>query len=93
MQIFIVVAVAIASALWGARVAQSKNRSPLGWGLLCFLLPIIGVIIVQRIPPLEAKPKPGRNGGAPKTWRCRSCGAENPESEPRCHFCETIKHR
>lgn len=90
MQIIIVLAVAIASALWGARIAHYKNRNALGWGVLCFALPIIGVIMVQRLVPLEAKPKPAEEDQA---WRCPACGAKNPASEPRCHHCETIKQR
>ena len=90
MQIVIVIVAAIASAVWGTRIAHYKNRNELGWGVLCFLLPIIGVIIIQGMSTLEAKPKFAQEG---QPWRCPSCGAENPESEPRCHHCETIKQR
>lgn len=30
----------------GAAIAASKNRNPIGWGLLCFLLPLLGLIIL-----------------------------------------------
>lgn len=30
----------------GAIIASGKNRNALGWGLLCFLLPLIGLLIL-----------------------------------------------
>jgi len=30
----------------GAAIASGKNRNALGWGLLCFLLPLLGLLIL-----------------------------------------------
>lgn len=34
-------------------VASGKNRNPFGWGVLGFLIPIVGLVAVVCLPPLE----------------------------------------
>lgn len=43
-------AVAVACGLFSAKLAADKGRSPLGYGLLGFFLPLIGIIVAAAVP-------------------------------------------
>lgn len=43
---FIVLLVAVVSALIGGSMASNRNKNPIVWGLICFLFPLIGLIIL-----------------------------------------------
>jgi hypothetical protein len=34
-------------------IAQSKNRSAILWGILGFIFPLIGLIVIYLLPPVE----------------------------------------
>jgi hypothetical protein len=46
--------IGLAGALIAAVVASNKNRNPLGYGVLGFLFPLIGVVIICCMSPLPA---------------------------------------
>lgn len=63
MGIVIWLLVAGAAAWVGATVASRNNRNAAAWGIICFLFPLIGLIIVFAIgeapkPPELAQPRP-----------------------------------
>lgn len=41
----------IIGAIWSANIASRKNLNPLGYALLGFLLPLIGVLVVYGAAP------------------------------------------
>jgi|APHig6443717817_1056837.scaffolds.fasta_scaffold1884544_1 Na+-translocating ferredoxin:NAD+ oxidoreductase RnfA subunit len=43
-------AVAVACGLFSAKLAGDKGRSPVGYGLLGFFLPLIGIIVAAVVP-------------------------------------------
>lgn len=43
---FIVLLVASVSALIGGSMASNRSKNPIVWGLICFLFPLIGLIIL-----------------------------------------------
>ena len=45
-----VLAIALAFGYVCSRIAAKKGRSPLGYGLLGFFLPLIGLIVVAVLP-------------------------------------------
>ena len=61
----------------GAFIAWKKGRSPFIWGLVCFILPLL-VVVIGVLPPLL---KAGR------TRLCPYCGKMLPESATECRYC------
>ena len=50
----IVLAVAAAFGFVCAKIAAGKGRSPVGYGLLGFFLPIVGLIVIAVLPSRTA---------------------------------------
>jgi Na+-translocating ferredoxin:NAD+ oxidoreductase RnfA subunit len=42
--------VAVACAFFSAKLAGNKGRNPIGYGVLGFFLPLIGVIVAAVVP-------------------------------------------
>ena len=58
----------------GAAMASGKNRNALGWGLLCFLLPVLGLLILLFTPRL-----PSQAGQIAKAVALATSGADSIE--------------
>ena len=43
--------VAILCAYLGHRIAVSKGRGPVLWAVICFIFPLLGLIIILLLPP------------------------------------------
>ncbi len=62
----------------GGIIASRKGRNPLIWGVLCFILPLL--ILVIGIAPSLLK--------SGKTKQCPYCGKTLKGSDSECRFCE-----
>ena len=40
-------------AWWGSSLAKTRNRSPVTWGIVCFVIGIFGVIIIAILGKIE----------------------------------------
>jgi len=40
---------AVAFAVVGGMIAQSKNRNGIAWGFLCLLLPLVGLLLILMV--------------------------------------------
>ena len=58
-------------------IASKKGRNPLLWGLVCFIFPLL-ILVVGIIPPLV---KTG------KTKQCPYCNKVIKESDSDCRYC------
>jgi hypothetical protein len=43
--------IAILCAYLGHKIAVSKGRGPVLWAIICFIFPLIGLIIILLLPP------------------------------------------
>jgi hypothetical protein len=48
--VVIYLAVSVGAALLCAKIASGKGRSPAGYGILGFLIPLLGLIVVGVVP-------------------------------------------
>lgn len=62
----------------GGIIASKKGRNPLLWGLLCFIFPLL--ILVIGIAPALLK--------SGKTKQCPYCGKALKASDAECRHCE-----
>jgi len=46
--------IALICAYLGHRIAVSKGRGPVLWAIICFIFPVIGLIIILLLPPKTA---------------------------------------
>ena len=46
--------IALICAYLGHRIAVSKGRGPVLWAIICFIFPLIGLIIILLLPPKTA---------------------------------------
>ena len=53
---FVALAVALLAALLSARIAGRKGHSPVGYGVLGFFLPVVGVIVALVIKDRSSVP-------------------------------------
>ena len=47
------IVIAVAIAFWCASIASRKGRSPLLWGILGFVLPLIALIVIAVLPATD----------------------------------------
>lgn len=78
--IFTFFSVNIICGLLGLRMAWARGRNPLGWGLLCLLLPVVVLVIWS---------KPAIKEVAGGFHRCPSCDGWTKWKERRCKYCGT----
>ena len=64
-------------AILGSIIASKKGRNPLLWGLVCFIFPLL-ILVIGILPPLR---KTG------KTKQCPYCGKVIQESDTECRYC------
>ncbi|WP_082936364.1 zinc ribbon domain-containing protein [Halodesulfovibrio spirochaetisodalis] len=69
----------IGFGFWAASIAKSKARSPLLWGILAFLFPIV-LFILPFLKPIA--PVPGK-------WKeCPACASIIKEDAKVCPHCQ-----
>jgi hypothetical protein len=51
--IILILIVGIVSAFFGAKLAQNKGRDPALWGLMCFLFPLLGLVVLALVGDLS----------------------------------------
>ena len=61
----------------GSIIASKKGRNPFLWGLVCFIFPLL--ILVIGIAPAMVK--------TGKTRQCPYCSKVLPESATECRYC------
>ena len=61
----------------GSIIASKKGRNPLLWGLLCFIFPLL-ILVIGIAPPLV------KSG---KTKQCPYCRKVLQESDTECRYC------
>jgi hypothetical protein len=62
------IAFQVACALFGAYVAEEKNRRSAAWFFLCLAFGIIALIAVAGLRELEPVERPAPTGDAPQAW-------------------------
>lgn len=54
--ILLAICIPVVSGIIGARIASGRNRSALGWFLICFFLPLLGHILLAVLPAEASAP-------------------------------------
>jgi hypothetical protein len=75
----------------GSIIAAKKGRNPFLWGLVCFIFPLL-ILVVGILPPLiktgKTKPCPYcRKVLQESDTECRYCGKEMPINLVECREC------
>lgn len=63
--LFVLILISLVSAVIGAMMAGNRNRNPLTWAIICFLIPLIGIVILAAIETTEG---PGLKADDRKRW-------------------------
>jgi len=72
-------------------IASKKGRNPLLWGLVCFIFPLL-ILVIGIAPPLVKTGKTRQCPYCKKVLResateCRECGKEMPINMVQCREC------
>jgi hypothetical protein len=76
--IFTFFSINLIAAILGLRMAWARGRNPLGWGLLCLLLPVVLLVIWSKPPVREVA------GGF---HHCPACGGWTTWKKRSCTYC------
>lgn len=62
----LILIIALIFGVVGAVIASGRGRNAFGWFILCFLFPLIGLILLLLLPPLEGVLKESERKACPK---------------------------
>ncbi len=99
----VIIVVIIVFGILGAAIASGKNRNALGWGLLCALFPLIGLIVLLFMSKLEDEKfelakrqfelqmqqmQQGKSLSSDDTIDCPNCAETIKAKAKVCRFCQ-----
>ena len=67
----------VLAGILGAVIASKKGRNPFVWGMVCFIFPLL-IVLLGVLPPLLK---------AGKTRQCPYCNKMLKESATECRYC------